>query len=75
MSERSTLRALSGWCRTLVAPIAAVEYLEPALAFASDDKIQVGVRQFDLANVPASSIYFFGDQRRPFESPSGPGKW
>jgi hypothetical protein len=39
-----------------------------------DDKTQVGFAQFDLVNVPAYGINFFGYQRRLFETTSSPAR-
>jgi hypothetical protein len=44
----------------------------PRVSLAIDDKIQMRLAQFNLANVPAGGITFFGYQPRPFETASGP---
>jgi len=49
-----------------LAPIAAVEYLEAALAFASNHRFGVAIVQLELVNMSVSGIRLFGDQSRAF---------
>jgi hypothetical protein len=47
-----------------LAPIAAIEYLEAALAFASNHRLGMTITQLDLSNRPARSIDLAENYRR-----------
>jgi hypothetical protein len=47
-----------------LAPIAAVEYLEAALSFTSNDGLGVPIAQLDLTNRPASGVNLPENYRR-----------
>jgi hypothetical protein len=58
-----------------LAPIAAIEYLEAALAFTSNHGLGVAVAQLDLTDRSAGCIYFPENYRRSASGASRRSAW